>query len=268
MSYSEIARSFTEARLSASALPDFPGVFPDDLASGYSIQENAIARWPDVIAGWKIGRVPPELEAQLGAPRVVGPIFRQKVARPARDHVALVPVFEGGFAAVEAEFVVRLGRDAPPKKLDWTLGEAAALVAAIHMGIETAGSPLATINVLGPVAVASDFGNNNGLILGPALEGWQKTPWEDFPCETWIDGVCVGKGSAASIPGGPIEALRFLLGHLAARGRPLTAGTLVSTGAATGIHDIVAGQSSEVRFGSRGTLRCMAVPATAEPFSR
>ena len=34
------------------------------------------------------------------------------------------------------------------------------------MGVEMAGSPLATINELGPTVVAADFGNNNGLILG------------------------------------------------------------------------------------------------------
>ncbi len=36
---------------------------------------------------------------------------------------------------------------------------------------------------------------------------------------------------------------------------------LVTTGAATGIHDILAGQSARIHFGAAGDLRCHAVPA-------
>jgi 2-keto-4-pentenoate hydratase len=48
----------------------------------------------------------------------------------------------------------------------------------------------------------------------------------------------------------------------ARRGRPLRAGCLVSTGAASGIHDILPGQSAALVFDGVGTLRCRAVPAT------
>ena len=52
--------------------------------------------------------------------------------------------------------------------------------------------------------------------------------------ETVIDGVSVGKGGSPSLAGGALESVRFLLEHCARWGRPLTAGTLVSTGAVTG----------------------------------
>jgi len=263
VSLSDIAKSFVDARQSASALHEFPGILPEDLATGYAIQEAAISLWRDAIAGWKIGRVPSDLVERLGAPRVTGPIFDQKIQRLEPGAVALVPVFEGGFAAVEGEFVARIGHDAPPGKTEWTLEEAEAMVSALHMGIETAGSPLAIINVLGPTAVASDFGNNNGLLLGPALEDWRGKAWSDLPCETWIEGTRVGQGTAASVGGGPTSALCFLLEHLAKRGRPLKEGDWVSTGAATGIHDIFAGEHAVVRFGSYGELRCKAVRATS-----
>jgi 2-keto-4-pentenoate hydratase len=42
----------------------------------------------------------------------------------------------------------------------------------------------------------------------------------------------------------------------------LKAGYVISTGAATGIHDIRIGQSARVHFAGVGELTCRAVPAT------
>jgi 2-keto-4-pentenoate hydratase len=173
-------------------------------------------------------------------------------------------VFDGGFAALEAEFVFELLEDAPAGKLDWTLAEALALKGRMRIGIEMAGSPLATINELGPTVVAADFGNNNGLILGGQLVDWGEFDDQAYVCEAFIDGERVGQGSAASIPGGPMESVRFQLEHTARRGRPLKAGQLISTGAATGIHDIAAGQVGRVSFGRYGAVGCRTFTATAE----
>lgn len=259
----EIARQFVKARQDAVALRGFPGELPDQLAGGYQIQEHAIGLWPDEIAGWKIGRIPVAKQPALGADRVAGPIFSRQVMKAGQGEVSF-PAFEGGFAAVEAEYVFRMGADAPAEKTSWTQDEAAELVAAMQIGVETAGSPLATINVLGPTAVASDFGNNNGLILGPEIADWRSHANADLKCETFIEGRSVGRGGASDIPGGPLAALVFLLEHLARRGRPLRAGQYVSTGAATGIHDIEIGQTSRVTFGAFGDIQCLAYKATPQ----
>ena len=158
------------------------------------------------------------------------------------------PVFEGGFAAVEAELVFRMGRDAPPDKANWSDDEAASLVAGLHIGVETAGSPMAFINDLGPTVVASDFGNNAGLIVGAEITDW-RARLKDLRARTEIEGKTVGEGAAMSLPGGPMAGLTFLLSHLAERNRPLKAGQYVSSGAVTGVHDIVAGQSARLSFG-------------------
>lgn len=235
------------ARRSAQALDGYPGPEPADLTSAYACQDLAIAEWRDEIAGWKIGLIAPELRPRFGQERLTGPIFRRLVQTSIPGQVVSVPVFSGGFAAVEAEFVVRAGRDAPANKTEWSLDEAAELADLAFVGVEMAGSPMAMINALGPAVVASDFGNNAGLILGPPVSEW-RTDLNGLTCETFIDGRSVGRGGAASIPGGPLEAFRFLLEHCARRGRPLRQGQLASTGAATGIHDIVAGQTARVAF--------------------
>jgi 2-keto-4-pentenoate hydratase len=259
-SAASVAESFVAARLGARALPGFPGAPPSDLDSAYACQEAAIALWDDRIAGWKIGRTPPDFEAATGVGRLCGPIFARAVWTAGPEPTDF-PVFIGGFAAVEAEFVYVVGRDAPAEKLIWTREDARELVGAVRIGVETAGSPLAVINALGPTVVVSDFGNNAGLILGPPIADVD----EDLACETFVDGRSVGRGRAADMPGGPLESLRFLAEACARRGRPLKAGHLVSTGAITGIHEIRSGESARISFGRFGEIRCRAAPATPKP---
>lgn len=254
-----VARRFVEARLAARALPAFPGPLPAGLAQSYQAQEAAIGLWPDAIVGWKVGRIPPELQAELGATRVMGPVFRGHLWTADPADPTPLPVIAGGFAAVEAEYVYRIGRDLPADKLDWTPGEALAYVDALLVGVELAGSPLATINAIGPRAVATDFGNNAGLILGAEVPDWRSRRAPD--CQAYVEDDLVGEGAPESIPGGPPESLAYLAAACAARGRPLRAGQLVTTGAASGIHEIEAGQTARIVFGDLEEFRCIAVPA-------
>ena len=262
----DIARAFVEARLDARALPGYPGAIPDSLAEGYAIQELALGLYPDEVVGWKVGRIPPPLQARLGDDRLAGPTFRRFLQTVESGATVTLQAITGGFAAVEAEFIYRLAKDAPEGKTAYTPEEALGLVAALHIGVEFAGSPLKTINELGSTVVASDFGNNAALVVGPEIPSWRDRADAALPCETFVEGVSVGTGSAASIPDGPAAALAFLLGHCAARGRPLAAGLYVTTGAATGIHDIQAGQSARVSFGEFGDIFC--VVEEARPAAR
>jgi 2-keto-4-pentenoate hydratase len=257
-----IAQVFVKARLRGAALPAFPGTLPPGLADAYSCQDAAIPLWPDEIAGWKIGLVPREFETVLGQQRLAGPIFRRSIKyAPASGAPTIFPAFVGGFAAVEAEFIFEIGEDVPSHKQSWTDTEALDVVADLRIGVELAGSPLATINALGPTAVISDFGNNAGLILGPSVIAWREEAPAGLVCETRIDGASVGRGNASSLPGGPIEALRWLLEHCARRGRPLRRGQLISSGAVTGVHDIAVGQMAIVDFGVHGRIACIAAAA-------
>jgi len=251
------AATLVGARLAGKALRAFPGPLPADALAAYACQDEAIELWPDAIAGWKVGLVAPELARAWGEDRVTGPIFARSVRR-SDGTPAPFPVFLGGFAAIEAEFVLIVDRDAPADKTEWTVAEARDMVRAVHIGIETAGSPLAAINDLGPAAIVADFGNNAGLILGPELPGWRREPPDAWRCESFVDGASVGRGHAGLLPGGAFESLRFLLACNARRHRPLRAGDLISAGAVTGVHTIAAGQSARVEFAGGGEIRGVA----------
>jgi 2-keto-4-pentenoate hydratase len=254
------ARQLVAARLAGRALANFPGPLPPDMAAGYACQDAALSLWPDEVAGWKVGRIDEGLQAELGAARVMGPVFRRHLW-PAGETPTPLPVIAGGFAAVEAEYVYRIGEDAPAHRTSWAPSDAVMMVEEALVGVEFAGSPLASINILGPRVVAADFGNNAGLILGPAIPDWRgRTPaWP--PCEVRIDGELVGRGASSAVPGGPEAALAFLMGACAERGRPLRRGQLVTTGAISGVHDIRPGQHARIVFEGLGEIGCRAEPA-------
>lgn len=257
-----VAAEFVKARRSAGSFTQYPGAAPPDLDSAYRCQDEAIALWDDSIVGWKVGWIPEPFSSKYGAQRLVGPIFSRTLQRSNGSLSSDAPVFADGFAAIEAEFVFQLARDAPANVTEWTAETARRFVKTMFIGIEIASSPLQNINDFGPAVVASDFGNNAGLLLGAEVADWQTRALESLNCETRIDGAVVGRGNAAAVSGGPLSALAFALRVNARRGRPLRAGDLISTGAATGVHSIRAGQSAEAIFTGIGSLRCVTRPMT------
>ena len=251
----EIAARFLSARRSAIGLPDYPGRLPETLEAAYAIQDCAIAAWGKPVIGWKVGRVPAPLSERYGADRLTGPIFSSQTVGPDGAGPDM-PVFGEGFAAGEAEFCLRIG--APPEagKTSFTLEEAAELIDAVHVGIEIASSPLEPINRIGPVAVISDFGNNNGLLIGREIPDWRASGFELWEVETLIDGVSVGTGRAASFADGAIGSARFLFELMAKRGIALQPGQWISSGAVTGVHDARPGQHVVARFAEGYEVSC------------
>ena len=257
-----IATCFVAARRECRPLGDYPGEVPADLRTAYRIQDRAIALWPDEIAGWKVGRIPPQVEARFGIDRLAGPIFAKGIRENGSS--GPMPVFAGGFAAIEAEYVAVIAADAPADQRRWSMAQAAAMIADLRIGLEIASSPLATINDLGPPVVVSDFGNNHGLIVGPSIRDWRTRDLETMHCKAFVENAPVGDGGAFRLTGGFVRSVQFLLELAAERGRPLRAGEYVATGQTTGIHDVAPGQSTRLDFGDDGELVCTLTAATPD----
>jgi 2-keto-4-pentenoate hydratase len=224
------------------------------LKLAYQIQDAAIDLWPEPIGGWKVGRIPAALEKGLGIDRLAGPIFANTIASADSGTVLDMPMYVGGFAAIEAEFVAVIKRDAPAGKLTWSLDEALAMIGDLRIGLEIASSPLATINELGPTVVVSDFGNNSGLIVGPSIDDWLSRSLDSMRCSSSVDDEEVGAGGAFNLTGGFVRSVQFLLELMARRKRPLRAGAVIATGQTTGIHDITVGQVGRADFAGDGNL--------------
>ncbi|WP_285711499.1 2-keto-4-pentenoate hydratase [Erythrobacter oryzae] len=246
----EIASAFVAARMSGAAIGHYPGTPPHDLASAYAIQDAALAIWERAVGGWKVGRINPPRDAELGADRLVGPAFTDAIlpADPARPF----PVFRGGFAAAEAEFMLRLAPKEGP--LPTTPAEAMAWVAEVRIGIEIASSPYARINADGPCVTISDHGNNAGLLLGQVVPREMWDTLDAVQATLAIDGAEVGRATTATMLDGPFGAVAFLLANLAGRGIAIQPGWWVSSGAITGVHVVAPGSSVVAGFGALGSV--------------
>jgi 2-keto-4-pentenoate hydratase len=251
----DVAARFVEARRKAEGLVDYPGTPPNTLAEAYAIQDAAIAAFAEPVAGWKVGRIHPPLSETLGANRLAGPAFTGMV-HPA-DMRGEGLIFADGFGAAEAEFLFRIGTPPRPDQTSFDLEEVAGLIDAVHIGIEIASSPLPTINSLGPAVTISDFGNNNGILIGAAVDEWADGAYADQEVVVRIDGEPIGSGRASAFPDGPLGSVRFLIENVVRRGFVLQAGWWISTGAITGVHQVRIGQSVEADFGPLGKVDCL-----------
>ena len=251
----EVAQALARARREATALAGFPGALPADLTQAYAIQRQVLAE-AGPAGGWKVAMIPPPVRSQFTVDRIAGPILTETIQRSESPKAAfVVNVYDGGFSALEAEFAFVMGGDLNPIDAPYDEATIAASVASLHAAVEIASSPISSMFTLGPLAMVADFGGNAGAIVGPEFPDWRDGPLERLGSRMSIDGVVVGEGSAAKVPGGPLAALRYLADHLAGLGLGLAAGDVVLTGMTTGVHPIKPGSSAVVEFPGVAEIR-------------
>ena len=248
-----ISDTLVQAREARRILGEFPGELPSGLSEAYQVQDRSIGLWQDDVVAWKVGGIPPHLRDVLGQDWVTGPIYRKRQAFVDGGAVQM-PVFQGGFAAVEAEIILELGDLNSLDTAEPTAQEIVPYIATCSIGVEIASSPMPDINVIGPLAVISDFGNNHGMIVGTQIENWSPEKLSSIKVETFIEGELVGTAYPPALPAGPMGAAAFLVGNLRRRGVQIPKGLRISSGALTGIHDVVVGQTSKVVFEDIGEI--------------
>ncbi|WP_418152285.1 2-keto-4-pentenoate hydratase [Litorimonas sp. RW-G-Af-16] len=235
------------ARKTGRALAGFPGELPTNLEAAYAVQMRSVGLFGDQVIGWKVGGIAPQFAEQFGAKRLAGPIFERAVKTVANNETITMPAFVGGFAAMEAEYVVKLG-ELPDR--DVNIDDIINLVDAVYIGAEIASSPMIMVNDLGPMSIISDFGNNNGMAIGPEIP--KDTDFSQHAVSVVIDGDLAGEKPTGIGEAGPFGAVRFLINHLRAIGYPLPAGSYVSTGAVSGVHQTEIGSHSHIKFDGLG----------------
>jgi 2-keto-4-pentenoate hydratase len=252
----DIASAFVAARRDGTAIREFPGARPVDLAGAYAIQDWALSLWDRPVGGWKVGRINPPMDAILGANRLVGPAFQDAIFT-ATQEPRQFETFEGGFGAAEAEFMLRLApQDGPPPA---NRAEAMGWIDEVRIGIEIASSPYSRINADGPCVTIADHGNNAGLLLGPVIERGHWERLDDVDVSLSIDGRIVGQATTATMLDGPFGAAQFLIGNLLSRGITPKAGWWISSGAITGVHEVSPGSHVMASFRGMGSVEALII---------
>lgn len=256
----KISNALVEARSQYRHLESFPGTVPATLDEAYAVQSTSIAAWPDKVVGWKVGGVPESYQSQYNEKQIAGPVF-SKTVRQSRG-VTAMPVFAGGFAAIEAEFILKTNKAIEPGSVNLDIDSLMDLIGEVYIGVEIASSPLASINDLGPGSIISDFGNNYGVLLGREVKDWRTRDIKDVSISVTINDAIIGETKATPLSQGAFGSFAFLIAKSAFRGITLEAGTLVSTGAITGVHKAKIGDKSVVSFGALGSMDIELVKAS------
>lgn len=244
--HQQIASAFVEARKAGVILHSYPGNIPETMEEGYAIQDLAIALDGRPVGGWKVGRVPPQQVAKFDAERLVGPIFSDEIVDAADGVVPVMRVFGQGFAAAEAEILLRVA-SVPDGEI--SMDTIKSHIDDVRVGMEIASSPFPGINGFGAAVTVSDFGNNKGIVLGPTVPEWPSADLLSMPVSLQIEGKTVGEDQMSNMLDGPFGSVVFLLKELQRRGIEAAPGTWVSAGAITGVHEVADGQMVKARFG-------------------
>ncbi|MGK9165386.1 fumarylacetoacetate hydrolase family protein [Inquilinus limosus] len=216
-------------RLRPGAFPGLPETLrPADLAGARRLQDAVHERLSADLGprtGWKIGCTTPVMQRFLGIPEPCeGGIFQANIQMspgrfPAAAHHRI---------GVECEIAVRIGRDLPPGEPDRAALEAA--VEAVLPAIEVVDDRYADFAALGaPTLLADDF-FQAGCVLGPPVTDWRGLDLAALSGRMLVDGAEAGSGHGRDVLGHPLNALAWLAGTLARRGRSLKTGEIVLLG--------------------------------------
>jgi len=257
-----ISDALLYARRACKAIDGFPAELPQTLGDAYAVQLCAIAEWDAKLVGFKVGGIPEKWRTQFPANWVAGPMFSDQQYTVKSGESIEVTVFEGGFAAYEAELVFELQNldklDAPLE----TVAETHAFISRVYLGAEIASSPNLLVNELGPGSIISDLGNNAGVVLGPEAPLSILDDFGNLEVVLTIDDVEIGRATPNPGENGPLGALRFILNHfISMKGRiDVPENCLISSGAITGVHSSHAGTKSTIKFGDLAEYELKMVP--------
>lgn len=213
------------------------GDVPRSIDEAYAVQEALVAlrgaagRGPRV--GHKIALTTPAMRAFVGygdsiAGQVLGGgVHRSPATLGARQAVRL------GF---ECELAFRLGRDtrpdAPPQTRDQIAGHIDGVCAAFELIDDRAAdySRFGKDDGATMLSLAADNAWNHGVVLGEWKSDWRSLDLAALRGVASINGAVVGEGYGRDVLGHPLDAMLWIVRHLAARAQGLRAGEFVITG--------------------------------------
>ena len=247
------ARRLWEARRDGHRIRVEEGERPASEAQAYAVQRGITEVSGREVAGFKIGATAKVAMDMLG---VDGPFFGPLYRESFRHTGSTVRLPVAHSPGIEAEFVVGLASDLPPRDPPWTVEEVRAAVAWVAPGLEIVGARIeGGLAGAGMLAIA-DGGANIDFVLGPTDGDWRSADLGSHSVVLRINGVESGSGNSGMLVfGDPIAGVAWLANRAEVAPRGLRAGDAVTTGTCTGIRPIAPGDEVAADYGSLGVVR-------------
>ena len=209
-------------------------VIPESAALAYAAQDQLIGLIDSPVVGWKVGATSTASQEKLGvkAP-ICGPIF-ERTLTTSGSKLAMSSFHHP--PALESEFAFTIGTDVALIGDEVTRTTAREIVSSVHVAIELVCSRFDSNFAADPALLVADGALHSLLVLGPGNDPDSAGDLKEQALFTSVDDNVIAQGTGKEVLGDPYESLAWLCKHLARRGMQLTAGSLVTTGAATGLH--------------------------------
>jgi 2-keto-4-pentenoate hydratase len=215
---------------------------PTDVETAYAIQQEVLAALAqERPIAWKVS--PP----RAGAAPHASPVPPQGVfASP-----AVIRPPESGLLGIECEIAFRF-LSAPASGA--AREELAAITEAVVL-IELCATRFADFDAAPPLARLADFQSHAAFVVGTGIRDWSDLDFAGQPVSLHVRGRSVME-TYGSHPTRDLAAmLAWGVGHCTARGMPLQAGDVVTTGSWTGVTPLHPGEEAVARFAGIGEAR-------------
>ena len=233
------AQHLMMARRSRQWLAALPvDAMPQTIEEAFAIQDGQMIRLGGR-GGWKVGAA--SSDATPGcAPLARKSIYTGPTTLAAGDF---------NFIGIEAEIAFKFAATLDRTDCPYATGEVLAAVASVHPGIEIADSRFIDFRSRSALEQAADCGNNGAYILGPASTAKPDIDQMKVEARVWVDGKLIVAKTGGNTAGSVQRLLTWLANHCAARGTPISAGDIVTSGSCTGLEIIPHGDVRAVLVG-------------------
>jgi 2-keto-4-pentenoate hydratase len=230
---------------------------PTSIEAAYAIQDAFVAQLLQLrrsaLAGYKIAITTPAMRELVGfddsmsGRLLADQLYASGATILAGDYVHLI---------VEFEIAFEIAHDLPDNAAPWIGASILEHVACAYPALEVADDRLADYRELkrSVLTLVADNAWNQGLVLGAPVRGLDAGSIQALEGIASIDGIEVGRGSGRDVLGHPLAALAWLANHLAARGLPVKAGDIVTTGSLVKSQFPVAGNRIAFRLPGFGEV--------------
>lgn len=247
------ARRLWEARRGGYRIRVEEGERPAGEAEAYAVQGGITEVSGHEVAGFKIGATAQAAMDLLG---VEGPFFGPLYRETFHHDGATIRLPTAHTPGVEAEFVVGLASDLPPRDAPWRVEEVRAAVAWVAPGLEIVGARIEGGLAGAGVLAIADGAANIDFVLGPTDGDWRGADLSSHPVVLRINGAEAGSGNSGMLVfGDPVAGVAWLANRPEIAPRGLRAGDAVTTGTCTGIRPLSPGDEAVADYGPLGAVR-------------
>lgn len=247
-----LAVALAHARMAMQNLSLGDVTVPNSASSSYAIQDELISLLAPPQIGWKVGATGRAAQQKLGVKTpLVGPVFAATLFSAG----ASIPLTRFHHRpGVESEIAFRIATTLQPGGKQLNAMSVRGIVSAAYPAIELVCTRFETNFAVPPALLVADGVAHAGLILGDEVPASKLGDLSRLAISTLINGTEVSSGTGAEVLGDPFESLAWLCNHLSGRGIELPQGSIVTTGACTGINESQANDLVATDAGPLGSV--------------